>query len=291
MKWTKTIPITILVVFTMISKIYSQCCSGGVPISGSLGLSSSDAKSWQFLLTYNYNVMNDLFEANHSLDDKSRERITHSTILEGNYGLTKRITLTGMLSFIRQERTVKTIVNQTDFTYTQGLGDGIFLFKYRLVSPEAKPNYSLSIGAGPKIPIGRTDFTNQNGLALSADMQPGSGAWDMMLWSNFERYHIFRKNFNLAAVLTYRNTGKNKDYFGMQDYRFGNEFTFNLQSSYRFFIRSLMLDGLITFRYRSQREDFVDGQEFPNSGGNFIYIIPGLNYNASTDLAFLFDPI
>ncbi len=272
----------------MTSKAYGQCCSGGVPISGTLGLSVSDAKSWQFLLTYDYNAMNDLLEGSHVLDDNSRKRSTHSILLEANYGLTKRITLTAMSTFVRQERSVTTFDNQTHFTSTQGIGDGLFLFKYRLILPEGNSNYSFSIGAGPKIPIGRTDFTDQNGLALPADMQPGSGAWDLLLWSHFERYHLFLKNFNLAAVFTYRYTGTNSDYFGVQAYRFGNEFSFSLQPGYRFSLGSQVFDGLLTIMYRHQDEDLVDGETFPNSGGDFLYMIPGLAYNLTPEFSFRF---
>jgi len=283
---TKNTILLIFVMFFTIDKIYPQCCSGGVPISGTLGLSTSDSQSWQFLLTYDYNAMNDLFEGSQSLDDNSRKRSTQSILFEVNYGLTKRITLTAMSTFVRQERLVSTIDDQSNFTSTQGLGDGIFLVKYRLISPDENQNYSFSIGGGPKIPIGRTDFTNQIGLALPADLQPGSGAWDLLLWSNFERYHLFLKNFNVAAVLTYRYTGTNNNYFSVQKYRFGNEFIASFQTSYRFFVRSQIFDGTLTFMYRNQQEDLVNGETFPNSGGNFLYLIPGLNYNFSPDFSF-----
>lgn len=266
--------------------MHGQCCSGGVPISGYLGISASDEGYLQFLLTYDYNNMHDLFEENHQLNDYTRERITHSSLLEVNYGLTDRITLAGMTSFIRQERKVNSLNNQSNFTNTQGPGDGIILIKYRIFSPSVKSDYSFLIGAGPKIPLGRTNFNNENGLALPADLQPGSGAWDLIIWSFFERYHLYWNNLNLATALSYRYTGTNNTYFDVQKYRFGNEFTFNIQTSYRFFMKSLMLDGMVSFLYRNQKQDLVDGETFPNSGGDFIYIIPGLSYNINPNISF-----
>lgn len=269
-----------LMVFTSVEyQLKAQCCSGGVPMSGSMGITSTEANTWSFLLTYDYNVLQDLFESNRTLDDNLRKRTTHSTLLEVNYSVYKNLTLTAVFSFVRQGREIRTAFDEGSFTATTGLGDAIVLAKYRVVDPNRFENYSLTLGAGPKIPTGKTDFTNDQGLALPADMQPGTGAWDLMLWSSFERYHLFTRNFNLATALTYRYTGTNKDYFGTQAYRFGNEFSATLQSSYRFFIRAQIFDAVLSFRYRNQAVDKVDDREFPNSGGNFVYIIPGMNYN------------
>ncbi len=278
--------VTILfILLAFCSNAFTQCCSGGVPISGSLGLTSTEGKTIHLSLTYDYNALNDLFESDRSLDDKSRKRITHSGLLEVNYGLTGRITLTGMVSAVRQERIIHTRTGERNFDATNGPGDAILMIKYRLITPDMLPGYSLTIGSGPKIPLGRTNLKNNLGLALPADMQPGSGAWDMMFWSVFEKYTFLIENFSLSAAITYRYTGTNRNYFEGQSYRFGNELAFNLQSKYRFLIKSMIFDGNLTLRYRSMQEDKFNGNDFPNSGGEFISLMPAINYNFSPDLS------
>ena len=261
------------------------CCSGGVPISSNLGLSTGDARSWQFLLSYDLNRMKDLMDERTVLDDDTRTRTTHSILLEANYGLSRRITLTTMVSLVRQERAIRSSADPQELTATQGLGDGVLLVKYRLGStgPGAKTN--LSIGAGPKIPIGGTNSTNDQGLALPADMQPGTGAWDVMLWSYFSRSGIVLPNLTLSAFATYRATGTNKHYFGRQAYKFGNEFQVNLGFNYRVLVRTTPFDLLATFRYRHQSDDKVDGGIFPNSGGHWVFVVPTIAVNFTPNFA------
>ncbi|MBN4062141.1 hypothetical protein JYU20_02965 [Bacteroidales bacterium AH-315-I05] len=261
------------------------CCSGGVPISSNLGLSSGQKQSWQFLLTYDFNSMNDLIDNSSLLVDDTRRRATHSNLFEVNYGLTEKITLTGMVSIIRQERTIKTISEKKDFTYTQGLGDGAILLKYQLSSNDVDAKSQLLVGAGPKIPIGRTNFKNNIGLSLPADMQPGSGAWDVILWSYFSRAGFIWPNFSLTATSIYRYTGTNRHYNETQFYRFGNEFQFNLGFNNRFVVGTMLMDAMLVFRYRNQTADLVDEEKFPSSGGQWVYVVPGININFSPDFS------
>jgi hypothetical protein len=63
------------------------CCSGGVPLGGSLGLGTAESQSLQVLVTYDYNAINDLVSFSERLDDDTRSRTTQSSIIEINYGL------------------------------------------------------------------------------------------------------------------------------------------------------------------------------------------------------------
>ena len=82
------------------------CCSGGVPLGGSLGLGTADHKSLQFLATYDYNLLNDLMDVSEILPDDTRQRTTHSAILEVNYGISPRFSIAAVLPLIIQERNI-----------------------------------------------------------------------------------------------------------------------------------------------------------------------------------------
>lgn len=258
---------------------FGQCCSGGVPLSGSLGLSSGEARSLQILTTYDYNVLNQLFEGSTKMDDKTRKRTTHSSLIELSYNLTKRFSVSTMFSWVRQERYVSTISGLSDFNISQGIGDGIVLVKYNLLNPSLDKNRILSIGAGPKIPLGSANNRTISGIALPADMQPGSGAWDLMSWLYFEKYHLFIKNLTFTGITTYRYTGSNPDYFGSQTYRFGNEIMINSQFSYPLFVGKRWFDIMIGTRFRNQQDDLINEELFPNSGGSFLFANVGLRFN------------
>ncbi len=262
------------------------CCSGGVPLGGSLGLGAAESKSLQVLVTYDYNALNTLMDVSQQLDDQSRTRTTQSTILEMNYGLNNRFSFTGVLPFVRQARTIQGFEGREEFTAVQGVGDVVLLAKFRMLKPGLNPTYDWIIGAGPKIPTARTDFTNNQGLTLAADMQPGSGSLDGILWSNFMKSRLFNQpNLGLVSVITYRYSGANNNYNGSQIYRFGNEFQFNLGLNYSLFAH-WPIDVFSFLRYRSQTEDLIDGGKFPSSGGKWVYAIPGINIQFSPNWSF-----
>jgi len=259
---------------------YAQaCCSGGVPISSNLGLTNSSHRHWQFLATYDLNVLNDLVDNESNLNDDSRKRTTHSTLFEINYGLTERIALTGLLSLVRQEREVTTFSN-TEFTSAQGLSDAVLLAKYQLVTSRTGGQYDLVLGAGPKLPIGATNSTNNSELLLPADMQAGTGSWDAVFWSYAARNAFIWPNFSVGLISTYRLTGTNSNYGGLP-FQFGKELQSNLALSNRYTVRKLLLDALLTFRYRHVTADEVAQNDVANTGGQWVYVVPGMQFNFS----------
>ena len=237
------------------------------------------------MATYDYNRLDDLVDVSELLDDDTRTRNTHSFLLETNYGLTKRLTLTGLVSVIRQERDITSDFGPGEFTAAQGLGDAVLLAKYRLLDENQGAPLEVVVGGGPKIPVGRTNFRNNNDLELPADMQPGTGAWDLMLWNYMSKTGVFNKNLSLNSLITYRLTGKNPDYFE-GEYEFGNEFQAGLGLVYRSFVFNFPLDLQLTGRYRQVTEDRFNDARFPNSGGEWVYLIPGVQLNFSPKMAF-----
>lgn len=268
------------------NSVFSQaCCSGGVPLGGSLGLGTAEQKSLQFLATYDLNTLKDLVAFDQVLDDDTRTRSTNSLLLEVNYGLSDRFSVAAVVPYITQVRTINGFEGIQEVTQTQGLGDLVFLLKYRVTPIETKLNHTWVLGAGPKLPTGKTDFTNNNGLALPADMQPGSGSLDGFLWSYYQKSGLFSPALSLVNVVTFRKSGKNTSYNDTQTYEFGDEFQFNLGFNYNVFTIRWPVDFFIFGRYRSQTEDFIDGNTFPSTGGKWIYLIPGVNVAFHPDLA------
>lgn len=268
---------------------FSQaCCSGGVPLGGSLGLGTAEQKRMQFLVTYDINSIRDLVAVDQLLEDDTRNRQTNSLLLEMNYGLSDRFSFAAVVPYITQVRTINGFEGFQEVTQTQGLGDLVFLLKYRVTPNDNNLNHSFVIGAGPKLPTGKTDFVNNNGLILQADMQPGSGSLDGFLWSFYQKSGLFSPALSLVNVMTFRKSGKNTSYNGSQTYEFGDEFQFNLGLNYNVFTVRWPVDFFVFGRYRSQTEDFIDGNTFPSTGGKWVYVIPGVNVAFHPDMAFRF---
>lgn len=58
----KVLFVSMILVVSPVYLFSQACCSGGVPLGGSLGLGTAENQSLQFLLNYNYNLLNDLMD-------------------------------------------------------------------------------------------------------------------------------------------------------------------------------------------------------------------------------------
>lgn len=277
-------PLLVFLSILYLTELGAQtCCSGGVPLSNNLGLPASDAKTLQFALTYDLNVLRTLKTGRQTLADNARNRKTHSGIFEVGYSFSDKFSADGFFSFVRQERTINQFGN-TNFSATNGVGDAVLLLKYKVWASTGTTTV-LQIGAGPKIPIGGTNRRNIQGLALNADMQPGSGAWDGILFAQFSHVLGFRPSMSLVATSTYGIKGKNDNYFDVQTYQFGKEFQFNIGLSDRFLVSKSIIDLSILFQYRNQKPDQIDGVDLPSTGGNWVFVNPNLAYWISPDFS------
>lgn len=246
------------------------CCSGGVPVSGNLGLPASQKGTLQFNLSYDFNNLNTLKSGTTVLDDKSRNRTTHSILLETGYSFSNRFSLDAFFSFVKQER----LINDVDFTSTQGIGDMIILAKYQLIKSEKN---NLLIGGGIKIPIGASDRKNKIGIPLNADLQPGSGAFDFIGWGQWTRPLEVRPSFQFSSILIYSYKGKNNSYLGNSLYQFGQEISWSLGIADQFLLAKKIMNPSIQVRYRNAQPDLFEKGILPSTGGNWIFLKPGIS--------------
>ncbi len=258
------------------------CCSGGVPLSGNLGLPASSQNTWQFSLNYDLNVLKTLKVGTEKLDERNRRRLTHSMLFEAGYTFSERFSTDLFFSWVRQERKISNPGLPDQEQHTSGIGDAVLLLKYNLIN---KDGDVLTIGAGPKIPTGRSDITS-DGILLGADLQPGSGAWDGVLWSYFSHQLEARKSMSYTITATYRLTGTNEDFRADQSYQFGRDFQAILGVGDRVLVGNTLIDPSISFRYRRASEDKVDGNNLPNTGGEWVFINPVLGFSLTNNLAF-----
>ena len=120
----------ILVLMLFNEQVNSQtCCSGGVPLSGNIGFTSTDEKSIQFDISYDYNLLRTLLVENRELDDNSRTRITQSVLFKSGYSISKNFGIDFLFTYVEQNRTISQFSNVvTD--KTRGIGDAVLLGRY-----------------------------------------------------------------------------------------------------------------------------------------------------------------
>ena len=291
---------SLLIALTFISLFHlsgsaQTCCSGGVPLSSNLGLPDAEAGHLQFTLSYDLNALNTLKNGTATLDDDTgsdRERLTHSVLFELGYSFSNRFSMDILFSWVRQERTNFTNGTQSDFRFTEGIGDPVILFKYKILSLNDNQT-TLTGGLGLKPPLGASNKTFE-GFRLNADLQPGSGAWDGILWAQFTQVMNFRPSMSFVGTTAYRFRGTNESFQetinpitgirNAQPYQFGDDFQLIIGLSDRIILGKNLIDPALLFRYRYAGTDQIkpnlisDFNDIPNTGGQWIFINPSLSY-------------
>lgn len=248
------------------------CCSGGVPVSANLGMPQAQAKAIQFNLSYDLNVLNTLKAGSQVLADRTRKRTTHSLLLELGYSITDRWSVDVLLSGVRQERQITQSVGE-DFTRTTGIGDATILTKYSLLNTE---RMSLTPGIGVKLPTGASDLLREDGIGLSADLQPGSGATDLIYWMHYALNGVIGDGGTLFLAAVHSRKGTNNEYRGSQAYKFGDEWQVSAGLSMQTIIKSWIAVPALAIRYRYASFDVIDDQRLPSTGGKWIFANPSV---------------
>ncbi|MEM9887576.1 MAG: hypothetical protein AAF849_16900 [Bacteroidota bacterium] len=260
------------------------CCSGGVPVSSNLGLPVGAANTVQWSLSYDYNALNTLKTGSITQQSQERERSTQSVLLELGYSLNNRFSIDGFFAYLQQDRFIR---QSDDLTRTRGIGDAVLLFKYNVF---AKDFSSLTLGVGPKIPLGATDhLSNNSPIPPALDLQSGSGAWDLLFWTQWSTSLSFRPSMSWISTAIYSYRGVYDEYQcqngSCQTYQFGQDVQLMSGLSDRIFLNNSIFDASLLFRYRFVTEDLFNDAPRPGTGGNFLLISTGISYWITSDFS------
>ncbi len=258
--------------------VAQTCSCAGVPLLSSQDMANSRAGQWNFSLTYEYHDVSDLYSNDKKLENRSFQRSTQSLLAEVNYGITDRLLATGLLSSTRKVRkSGPSLGNEVTAT---GIGDGLVMLKYTLHQNTIQEQYQLTVGGGTKIPLGPTDLSGPI-TALSPDMQPSTGSWDIVGWGQISKTFLPTTTLNAFATVSYRHTGTH-DFSNLENFKFGNQLVAKLGVSNSFLDR---FEYTLIGKYRHVSIFEFNGNERPNTGGDWINVIPGLNYTISSNMS------
>ncbi|MCH8171290.1 MAG: hypothetical protein IIB07_09250 [Bacteroidetes bacterium] len=272
----------IIFIFLGSTLVYSQaCCSAGSPLLSSIEVSSLQKGVLRFGFTYEFNYLNDVFTQTTNINDNTRRRIVHSVLFETNYGITSNLSVSSLFTFINQRRIIFSSLATQNKISTLGIGDAVVLVKYNFMPLSILNKNEFSIGAGVKIPFGESTLKNQ-GILLPADLQPGSGSWDFLLSAYGSKSFFPSLPLNIFGNASFRINGINNR-FGdkFEGYSFGNEIIATLGAGYR---TNSIWDFSLMFRYRNSQPDEFAQNEIANTGGNWLYIVPGINANLNNQI-------
>lgn len=264
-----------VILLMYINPVYAQTCScAGAPLISSQNFATVAKGNVLAGFTWEHNNISDLYNGSSEMNNRSQERITNTGLLELSYGISEKLSITTTFTFIEKIRTtgLQSPGSQNTLS-TSGIGDGMVLLKYHMIDQDLWNPYQVSIGAGTKIPFATTSLS-VNGIALNADMQPGTGAWDGVGWIFASR--VLRElNLNVFINGSFRYTGTNERFNENDKYTFGNEIVSIAGASGRFRDR-WFYEG--QFKYRSTSRDKLNDFRMPNTGGQWLSVKAGIGY-------------
>jgi hypothetical protein len=264
--------VLVLLIFSLQVPAFAATCScAGVPLLASIDTSATE--KGQLFISYNaeYHQINDLVSGSDDVNDETRrDRNSFSQVLSASYALTDHWAVSALVSYVEHNRTIGSSFLGT--TTTSGISDSVILARYSPLFITPFSRHALSLGLGVRIPTGDDDFGDS--FVLSEDMQPSTGAFGEILWASYSYA------FNQAATLQF-NTSANYTFNEENDrqYAFGNEFNLaagisqNLGSKFGY---------SAALRYRTTTADSRFGFTIPNTGGQWLDFVPGVQY-AITD--------
>ena len=214
------------------------CACGGHSLYGGVGLATPlitvpahtlDRGEFAVSTGVNYQNFHE-FSATDFRRINARRAHTHSltsqlqVFLSAAYGVTDDLDIIVTYPFNSTYGLLTTFQGITiDEGNSIGLGDMTVITKYRFLDMP-KSRFSAALLAGMKFPTGRTSETNEFGLTLAADDQPGTGSYDPLFGIALSK--VF-DNFNVDANILYLLST-----VGAQDTIAGDVLNFNLALSH-----------------------------------------------------------
>lgn len=263
--------------FFLLQNIYSQtCCTAGAPISSNLEISNSEINSFSFQLGYSYKSINLLIDNDERLVNDPRTRYGQNLGLKVDYVLSKKWAVSAILPLVHQARST---ISQSQSSF--GLGDLSLIGQYLVYGDQRS---ALNVSGGVKLPIGKVDHRDASNIFLSPDMQSGSGSYDFIFRTSYNRTRFLTPLMTINVSAVFRRNGFNHsfgstDNFEGRSFAFGNNAIFVLGLRYLINYKLGFLIPDVALKYRWGGANQEEESTASNSGGNWISVPIGFSYD------------
>ena len=249
------------------------CCSAGAPLTSVFQIAQEDKKVLRTKLKYTYRSINRLVENSEVLVNDPRSRLGNNLLLKADYTLSNKFAISLVLPYVFQSRTTFSEEQTSD-----GFGDVLLVGQYQ---KKIKEEYTLSFSLGLKLPTGRVNQLSSRGVFLSPDMQSGTGTYDFLFGVNFGKRHFLIKNMSFYTNILYRKNTTNENFgqvgnSGGRSFKFGDELIFDATLAHQQIWGTWFATPYVNLQYRTSQANREQGQESPNSGGEWLNAQAGL---------------
>ena len=229
------------------------------------------------------------------------------------YGVTNDFTVAVTLPYVRRTG-IREAVEQDNgelevenFGPADGIGDMTLFGEYRFFNQN---HTELAALFGLTTPTGRTNAHTAQGEPFDAEFQPGTGAWEPLLglaWTHHEGkmsfdadvlYSFgtegiestnlgdrFQYNFAVSYRLSSLGSGEHPMFHGAESHEEGNDGHHHQDHEHE--STGPSLDLVLELNGEWHAEQVTNGISDPNSGGNTIFLSPGLRLSQDKWSGFL----
>jgi hypothetical protein len=161
-----------------------------------------------------------------------------------------------------------------DFT---ALADIRVLGRYQFAPRQEGDRHNVwGVNFGLKLPTGKIDERNGEGLLAERSLQPGSGSTDALLGAYFSQ-NLPLRNLSWFAQALYQDAIKEKD-----NYKPGEKFGVDLGMRYEAGER---IGLMLQLNYLHKGKDSGSEADQPDdTGGDFVFLSPGVSWNLTKEV-------
>lgn len=180
---------------------------------------------------------------------------------------------------------------------SEGIGDLSILGQYRFLGQNSGPQAAVLFGV--KTPTGKTDERTNEGELFETEFQPGSGSWDglfgLALSQGMGRWSLdsnvlyvaategaqqtdLGDRFHYNGAISYRLVGSGNALDTAHEHRHGKELGPHHDHGTG---GGLAIDAALEINGEWQAKEDTAGETNPNSGGNVVYLSPGVRLTSN----------
>ena len=250
----------------------TTCSCANVPLLGTMELATPVDGKWFLATTYEFHDASELVSGSSTVPDATnRDRTSEALVFELSHGLAGKFSFSAMLAAVNHQRTVGGI--RDDVT---GLGDAVVMLKYSPATISLYSRNALSFGIGAQLPLGENE-ASRGGIVLAEDLQPSTGAFAGLLWAYGARALNESASARVYAAATYQDNAEND-----RDYQFGNSTTASIGAAYQ---TQTPWGFNLELLYRHAERDQRASVEIPNTGGEWLDLVPAVQYHVNDSMA------
>ena len=242
------------------------CCTTGSASASSFEVGVTPEHSLRVSLGHEYNELSGTFVGSKRTDSNIvGSGSVQAYTIQAHYGITRRWGVTLSAPFVKSSRTF----DDRNTFRASGIGDLSFLLKYSLKPLNIASSTEIAVGAGFKLPNGSKNSVD-DGTSLNFNLQPGTGAWDFILWGYYYKTYLPSGWSGTLSTLI-RIPGTNSD-----ELQYGNEIVYSAVVN-----RRISTSTQLSFRFKGRTSSQVTIRGFgnPNTGGTITFIAPSFVWN------------